>query len=340
MHNASLPLHIHGIGTVCAFGCGTQILHAALERGRRPPLREAHPASTLPPALLADVAPLERFAPKRALRRLDHFSRLALLGAHLALEDAGLSPADIAGAGLILATGYGAAATTFSFLDSCIDDGDALASPTHFSHSVHNAAAANTAINLGLRGPCCTVSLFGLSFASALATARAWMIEGRVTSILLGAVDEACDVLRYCHGRFAASGAHPCPHVPPSEGAAFFLLRATPSDRGAAFTEVEFSPRLPPPAGACIVNGCFRDVPAAHCVSYAPLFGCYPTSQGLDAAAAALALSQQRFPGLPEERAARVSLEQGIHLLGKDAALESRVTLRSFPPEKGITPFP
>ena len=65
------------------------------------------------PVYLCDTSPLEAFLNKRALRRVDHFSRLALLGSFLALEDADMLQADHENFAIIIATGYGASNTTF-----------------------------------------------------------------------------------------------------------------------------------------------------------------------------------------------------------------------------------
>lgn len=258
-------------------------------------------------ALLCDVSPLERFFPKRALRRMDRFSRLALLGACLCLEDAGLLQEKGKGGvqsgdksmGLILATGYGAAATTFAFLDSCIDDGDALASPTHFSNSVHNAAAANVAIQLGMEGPALTVSQFGFSFASALATAALWLHEGRAATILLGGVDEACDVLAYCHGRLAP-GQQDAAAVA-GEGGAFFLLRKSQPANGSgygALTGTRLFAEEPHGGnklfGAWGRTACTQDASFEH----APLWGNTPAGQALDIAAACLQRQSGNHPPL------------------------------------------
>jgi 3-oxoacyl-[acyl-carrier-protein] synthase II len=52
--------------------------------------------------------------PKRAQRRLDHFSKMVLLAAHQAIEDAELSPHDVQDMGIVVASGYGAMRTTLS----------------------------------------------------------------------------------------------------------------------------------------------------------------------------------------------------------------------------------
>ncbi len=129
--------------------------------------------------------------------------------------------------GVIVASGFGAAATTFAFLDSYIEKGDALASPTHFSNSVHNAAAAHISIGYGIKGPSLTVSQFDMSFVSALLSAGIWLEEGKVDSVLIGSSDEYCNVLGYCiHGlsekkKKAYSF---------SEGATFFLISSPKED--------------------------------------------------------------------------------------------------------------
>lgn len=329
----SAPLFIHGLGVAGPFGCGANALLRGLQdpenalplsqtvtmRGAGRTLRQR--------ALLADPAPLQDFAPKRSLRRLDRLSRLALLGAHLALQNS-TSPLDLKNTGLIIATGYGATATTFAFLDSCIDDGDALASPTHFSHSVHNAAAANVAIHLGLRGPCCTVSQFGGSFASALATARAWLLQGRVDTVLVGAVDEVCDVLAYCHARLCATQDNA---ALPGEGAAFFLLRATPPghENAVAFLRETFPAapdELPALTGSapCILHPHFaasgRHFPSRPRATHGRLYGALPSGQALDAAVALSCLQQGVFYASADSPRAPLSIgrNQPIHCLHAD----------------------
>lgn len=309
---------IQGIGLVGGFGCGRDAFAAALSGGAAP-TRPAPFAGGEIPALLADTAPLTRFVDKRALRRIDHFSRLALLGAHLALEDAGLPAPERARLGLIVATGYGATATTFAFLDTVLDGGDALASPTHFSSSVHNAAAAHTAILLGITGPNLTVSQFEMSVPSALFAAQGWLAEGRVDAVLFGGVDEACAVLRYCWHRFFPEPSDVIrpfefdrQSAVPGEGAAFFLLTG---DSGKArygrITEVrQGNAAVRPPLldeallyllGADGHRECgasyHRYLPAsARCAAYAPSYGSLPVGPAFDLVVAGLVCRDDRLP--------------------------------------------
>ena len=173
--------------------------------------------------LCADTNSLSQYLSKRKLRRIDHYSRMALLAAGKTIQDADPSVFVKEDTGVIVASGYGALSTTFAFLDSYIEKGDGLASPTHFSNSVHNAAAAHISIGYGLEGPSLTVSQFDMSFISALLSAAMWLEQGKVDSVLIGTADEYCDVLGYCiHGLSKDRKKN----YSFSEGAAFFLVKA------------------------------------------------------------------------------------------------------------------
>ena len=197
--------------------------------------------------LVQNLDDLSEFVPKKKLRRVDHFSRMALLAAGRALKDAGIalknvnenptrtgpeesstgsnsdSASDRPEMGLIVASGFGALKTTFDFLDSYLDKGDSLASPTHFSNSLHNAAAAHIAICYGCKGPNLTVSQFDLSFISALITAGVWLKNKDVSSVLIGTSDAFCDVLGYCIDELTGETANPMPYRF-SESAVFVLV--------------------------------------------------------------------------------------------------------------------
>lgn len=190
---------------------------------------EGH-AETHVEVLKSATGGLDRFVQKSKLRRVDHYSRMALLAAGRALEDSGnRTPKEATG--LIVATGYGALNSTFAFLDSYIEKGDKLAAPTAFSNSVHNAAAAHISICYGICGPSLTVSQFDLSFVSGLITAATWLETKKADAVLIGAVDEWCDVTGYCMTRFCEeSGRRYCSF---GEGAAFFMVTRDTGQRPA-----------------------------------------------------------------------------------------------------------
>lgn len=322
-----MRMAIKGIGVVGGFGCGVAELEAALESGKVPAGELGVPTpqgQRIIPAFRAATERLEEFVPKRALRRVDHFSRLGLLGAHLALADAGRLGGNLDRVGVVVSSGYGATATTFAYLDSIIADGDVCASPTHFANSVHNAAAANISIMLAARGPSLTVSQLELSVPSALLSARQWLAEGRVDAVLFGAVDELSDLVGYLHlrryGPKPGSVISPLDHgresSVPGEGAAFLLL--TRMDDGPAYCSIDALKLGALPAGerpvfredALLVLGAdgrrelasryLALVPErARLACYAPLYGSMPAAAAFDLAAAALVLKKGSVYPIP-----------------------------------------
>lgn len=316
---AKRRITLQGIGVVGGFGCGVSDLARALSRGPVPPGSFSFPTGGGPvslPAFRAETGRLKDFVPGRTLRRIDHFSRLGVLGSYLALEDAGLPEADRSRLGVIVASGYGATGITFAFLDSFINDGDICASPTHFANSVHNSAAANISILLGAAGPCLTVSQFGMSVPSALSTARLWLAEGRVDRVLFGAIDELSDLISYVWYRQRGLP-KPDAMAPlstgretavPGEGAAFLLLSGREEEREAYCTldAVVMGSRpgaaLVPPAPALLVLGADGRVEPgrryaalaanARVACYTPLYGSLPAGPAFDLAAAALVVKE------------------------------------------------
>jgi 3-oxoacyl-[acyl-carrier-protein] synthase II len=186
---------------------------------------------------MVDTSGLCDYMPKRSLRRIDHFSRMALLAAGKAIKDTDPLLFSKDSTGVIIATGFGALETTFSFLDSYIEKGDKFASPTYFSNSVHNAAAAHVSICYGITGPNLTISQFDMSFFSALITAVAWLGTEKVDAVLLGTSDAFCDVLGYCIDKFSNIKGNQGYSF--GEGAAFFLLtRKKDKSRYAYFEDI------------------------------------------------------------------------------------------------------
>ena len=255
---------------------------------------------------------------------MDTISRLAILGACLALRDAGIERPDER-MGVVLSTGYGPSGTTLAFLDSFIDSGDACSSPTLFSSSVHNAPAANLSTLLGVTGPNLSVSQFEVSASSALLTAILWLEEGRVDRVLVGGVDEYGDVLGYCWKRFFGAPAAtrvPAPRHPAADGPARRGLRvpaarapvggtraAQASSRRCSMGRVGGA--APPiPADRLLVLGAdghrrcagayARLVPPGSAVtSFGHLWGSFPTATAFDAAAAAVLLQSGQTPAPP-----------------------------------------
>ncbi len=146
---------------------------------------------------------------------MDTFSRMALLGAHLALENA--SQEGKSRLGVILASSYGASTSTQGLLDSILSDGDTCASPIHFANSLHQSASANLAILLDLQGPNFTVSNGWNSVASGLICAQSLLHSGHVDRVIFGAVEERSPIADLVNESLGG---------PSQEGAAFFVLEA------------------------------------------------------------------------------------------------------------------
>ena len=311
---------VQGIGVAGGFGCGADQLRRALLSGESTPqniLLEAESRNLEFPAYLCDTSRLADFVSKRALQRVDHFSRMAVLASVLALEDAGMLQEDHQNFAVVVASGYGATRTTFSFLDSVIDDGDACASPTLFSNSVHNAAAAHISILLKAKGPNVTVSQFEMSVPSALLSACWWLQEKGVDAVIFGGVDEYCNVLGYSWQRYFGldhkAGMRSLEFENQSaiagEGAAFFLLTPDNGDKpkygyiaDVQIGHVEISAPKIAENNLLILGADGHKLSGIHyarytppgnqAAIYSPLYGSIPIGPAFDMAIAALSIKE------------------------------------------------
>ncbi len=344
-----MRLAIEGIGVTGAFGAGVDALRTALQSrtiASQQLTTDHHDGvSDSFPAYRATTEGLERFLPKRELRRIDHFSKMTLLAAHLALEDAGLLAAERSRIGVVVASGYGPLKTTFNFLDSYLDFGYSCSSPTHFSNSVHNAAAAHVSMQLKLTSPSLTVTQFEMSVASALLSARQWLAEGRVDRVLFGAADEYCEVLRYCRRHFFAGGEQgplrpldlDAQTAMVGEGAVFMVLgRDDGAPAYAAIDSVTLGnhPVAPVklPRAAVVVAGAdghracgrwYAEVIGDHpVVACSPYYGSFPAAAGFDLVAAALMLRDQQLYAGPQDATANLH-ESALTPSGADGILAS-----------------
>jgi 3-oxoacyl-[acyl-carrier-protein] synthase II len=307
--NPTLNSVIRGIGVVGGFGSGIGALEsasrsAAPERGTV----EMESSSGLieVPALLADTTELAQYISKRALRRVDHYNRMALLACFQAMQDAGVLSRRPRRLGIIVATGYGATRAMWNFKKSLIGETDTIGSPMNFSNSVHNAVAGQIAIALGEKGPNLSVSQFDLSVAQAFLSAQQWLAAGRVDAVLVGAVDEFNNVLgHYWHYLYGRAERQDTNHAVIGEGAAFFLL--TGEERSvegyARIESVDMGNyhKAPPLvddmvvfAGADGYSGCRSEysmvIPDSTPVaSYSAVYGGLPVGMAFDVAIAALA---------------------------------------------------
>ncbi len=315
-----MQIAVQGIGVVGCFGAGVAKMRQALLTGAVSPAAFDLPGCGTPLAISAfraDTSSLADFVPLKALRRIDNFSRLGLLGAYLALQDAGVPAAEKQERlGVVIASGYGATGSTFAFLDSFINDGDICASPTYFANSVHNSAAAYISIMLGATGPSSTVSQFHHSVPSALQTACLWLAEGRVDRVLFGAIEELSELIGYAWHRQRGRADIPemtplltgAESAIPGEGAAFLLLTRREEAQGGyclldrVITGRHLKPGfLPSPLDLLVLGADGRIekggdyaklAKKATVACFTSLYGSMPGSPAFDIAIAALMLKE------------------------------------------------
>lgn len=170
---------------------------------------------------------LESLVPPRALRRLDGFARRSLLAALLALQDAVL---DKERAGVVFGSAHGPLGSSMAFLDSLNAAGDACASPTPFTASVHNAVVAQVSIQAGLTGPSLSLSTLGMTTANVLDAAALTLESQEADHVLAGVGEDYHPLLGYAVASLGVGGERPAPldferdAFCPGEGTVFFLL--------------------------------------------------------------------------------------------------------------------
>ena len=139
-----------------------------------------------------DLAP---FVEVRKLRRAEQISKNVLLCAFRALEQAKLKDGPRADLAISLAMGAGALESTIKFMDSIIEDGDELSSPTAFASSVHNSTALFLSMFLGIHGPCVVTGQLDASFAGALLTAQQFLAKGMCKHVLVALAEDVNPLL-------------------------------------------------------------------------------------------------------------------------------------------------
>ncbi|HEX9021638.1 MAG TPA: beta-ketoacyl synthase N-terminal-like domain-containing protein [Nitrospirota bacterium] len=309
-------MNILGIGMIFSRGLGIACFEKALQDGWRKPgeIEVAHGAGRNYPVYLAGLETVQGKTLLKKIRRSDKLAKMSALAAADALVDGGIGGLRDKRVGVIIATAFGAHVTTFSFLDDILDYGDAAVSPTTFSNSVHNAAASYVSLSLDIQGPTLTVTQFQFSFQAAMQLAQTWLDQGRCDYLLVGAVDQYGDVLRYVadrklaiaeDGKIKPFAFNPTCYVP-GEGAVFFLLSG--EDRGKSYCRVDAvhtydDPLHGKPVDINIIDAdgmlpdesaylpsLSPDIPSA---AYSPLFGSMMIGSAFNAAAGALMIKRQ-----------------------------------------------
>jgi 3-oxoacyl-[acyl-carrier-protein] synthase II len=293
---------ITGIGPVMACGQGAAALLAALGKG-----------SPVDDYRVAEQG-LDEFVPPKQSRRMDHFTRMAVLAACLAVKDAGIGvDARFKGeTGIVFGSALGPQGSSFSFLDGIMDGGDNCASSFLFTNSVHSTAAAQVALTLGIRGPMRTITAFSHTAGMAFASALSWITHRVASRVMVILTEETSALQQYSAARKGARGPirpfdQECSYVP-GEGCVAFMLE----DSGQGYcTWHHLDPCLHVEAAAERLLDCDMIFSAAAgrtdefatyrrlwsgqtpCAAYSPLYGSLYAGMGFELAIAALSLKKQ-----------------------------------------------
>lgn len=174
-------------------------------------------------------------------RKMDRLSHIAVAGARLALEDAGLleirnSKFEIRKKdriGVVIGTAYGSLKSTSQYLKGLVDYGPSRANPFIFPNTVSNAPASYIAIELGLKGPNVTVTHKQSSAEQAIFYGHNLLCRKKADIIIAGGCDEICWVLYQTHdiiGVLSRGNEHSSPYdrfrngMVLGEGAGFLIL--------------------------------------------------------------------------------------------------------------------
>ncbi len=152
-------------------------------------------------------------APQR--RRQDPLTRLACAVVERLLAQ---GPALVPLTAVVVATSYGAVESTFRFVGGIAQYGDAGASPTPFTTSVHNSCAGALGEFLHLHGPSTTISQGGTGSIAALRWASLLLAAGRAPAALVICGDRHNDWSREVVAKLSA-----CPW-PIGDGVAALLI--------------------------------------------------------------------------------------------------------------------
>jgi 3-oxoacyl-[acyl-carrier-protein] synthase II len=116
-----------------------------------------------------DFDPAQYLGPKER-KRVDRLGLFSIIGAKLALEDAGLSPTEETRGriGVVVGTGVGPMESMEAFSGPVLTDGPAAANPAVFPNTVYNAAGGQVAMKIGAVGAASTVTAGHAAGASSL----------------------------------------------------------------------------------------------------------------------------------------------------------------------------
>ena len=260
---SSAALSLAGTGLVHSIG-GKDAL-AAIQSGQTPTISAP------------DISSLAALLPGVSLRRIPRYARMALLASVQALDAAGWRQKEVLHrTALVFGTAYSSSQMSMDFMDSILDNGPHLSSPTAFSHAVNNMGAGLLSLLLGIEGACFTISQFELSFAGAVSTASALLNSGRAERVLLCAVDESDSRFFHCCPQYL-HGEHP-----QTEGAVALCLTRQAAGGNVPLLQVRWGQQTEVDAPVFASGAASGAVSGLNWMNNEPLYGHGPLAQALD----------------------------------------------------------
>lgn len=186
------PVAITGLGCISSLGNNVTDNWAALTNGQSGirPLSgfEDTDLKVASAAQLQDYTPEAHFQPTR-VGLLDRHAQFALIAAREAVEDAGLQRSDLAISAAIIGTGCGGKETDELTYQKLYRDQKSRVHPFTIPRGMPSAAASQVSMELGIQGPCFTLSSACASSNHAVAQAVLMIRSGMVDLAIAGGTD-------------------------------------------------------------------------------------------------------------------------------------------------------
>jgi hypothetical protein len=197
-----------------------------------------------------------RWQKEPRLRRASPITFFMVEAAEQALR--GMSPADRAQTGLVVALSAGCLVYSRRFYEGILRNGQRAASPALFPETVFNSPGSHVASVLGLNGAVDALCGDESAWISALKTAAIWLRRGRVRQVVVMGVEEFDPLVldAYRSARWLRQ-----PGFLASEGAAALLVRAARDDDQLVIARAhEGLPYRSRPEAAFAANELFHDI--------------------------------------------------------------------------------
>ena len=186
---------VTGLGPVTPIGVGASAFLEAQHEARNGigPISRFD-ASELTVQIAGEVdVDINQYIERREAKRLDRYVQLALVGAQLALEDAGLSEEDVAGehTGTLIGSGIGGLETWENESRGRFERNPMRMSPFFIPKLIANMASGHIAMRYGLLGPSSTVVTACATGSGAVGDAFRVVQRGEAKIMITGGA-EAC----------------------------------------------------------------------------------------------------------------------------------------------------